>query len=515
MSSTKIPSAAKAAMLDQGQRLNSGLYRVQDWDGNEVPFRMNDTQERIYEDLWYRSLILKSRRRGASMVIGLIQLDTCLFTPGYAAGTIAHRQVKAEEIFQRNVMYPYRKLPDGLRGAIGKEYDRVRGLRFKNGSSFYVDTNFRSGTLQFLHISEFGKICAESPAKAREINTGALKAVSSGHIAVVESTAEGRSGLFFDWCEAAHKRSLNREYTPHEKLWHLQFFPWYESDRNVTSPDGIVISSTLQEYFEEIENEQGIPLSPEQRAWYCSEHETMGDDMHREEPSNFAEAFEVIIKGAIFGEEMMEARRSGRIGYVPFDPSLPVSTAWDLGNDDINAVWFYQKVGRLYYMVGYQQGRRRSLQWWIGAVRDYGRERGFKHWGRHIGPHDVMVSEIGNDDQGKPKTRWMVAYEMDFEFDVVARVRRKVDSIDAARNIIPMTLFDEEHCSEGIEALENYRRKWDEDHGTYLTVPTHTPASNGADAFQQLAMAGEDMGKGLSIGRQANIIPPPNSRAWT
>ena len=35
----------------------------------------------------------------------------------------------------------------------------------------------RSGTLQRLHVSEFGKICAQYPKKAREIVTGAFPAV--------------------------------------------------------------------------------------------------------------------------------------------------------------------------------------------------------------------------------------------------------------------------------------------------------------------------------------------------
>lgn len=49
----------------------------------------------------------------------------------------------------------------------------------------------RSGTLNYLHISEYGKICAKFPDKAREIRTGALNTIQAGQIAWIESTAEG------------------------------------------------------------------------------------------------------------------------------------------------------------------------------------------------------------------------------------------------------------------------------------------------------------------------------------
>ena len=69
--------------------------------------------------------------------------------------------------------------------------DNIRELSFSNGSRIAVGTSFRSGTLQFLHISEFGKICAKYPEKAREIVTGAIEALSIDGKLFIESTAEG------------------------------------------------------------------------------------------------------------------------------------------------------------------------------------------------------------------------------------------------------------------------------------------------------------------------------------
>ena len=58
----------------------------------------------------------------------------------------------------------------------------------------------RSGTAQLLHISEFGKVCAKFPEKAREIITGAMEAIhteNSSSILFIESTAEAQERALF------------------------------------------------------------------------------------------------------------------------------------------------------------------------------------------------------------------------------------------------------------------------------------------------------------------------------
>jgi len=57
-------------------------------------------------------------------------------------------------------------------------------------------------------------------------------------------------------------------------------------------------------------------------------------------------SFEAAIQGAYFGKELARADREGRIGNCPIDGSLPVHTAWDLGQADATAIWFYQEIGR-------------------------------------------------------------------------------------------------------------------------------------------------------------------------
>jgi len=48
--------------------------------------------------------------------------------------------------------------------------------------------------------------------------------------------------------------------------------------------------------------------------------------------------------------------------------------------------------------------------------------------------------------------------------------------------------FDEEKCSRGIQALEGYRKEWNERYGCWASQPLHNQSSHGVDAFRMLAV---------------------------
>ena len=105
---------------------------------------------------------------------------------------------------------------DGLREArSGPGCCALRRAVFANNSSIRVSTSMRSGTLQLLHISEYGQLCARFPEKAREVRTGALNTIQAGQVVFIESTAEGKEGHFYDLCEAAQaKQRIGTPLTP-------------------------------------------------------------------------------------------------------------------------------------------------------------------------------------------------------------------------------------------------------------------------------------------------------------
>jgi hypothetical protein len=137
-----------------------------------VKFEPNTAQLQFLDDLHALNIILKARQLGFTTLCCLIYLDACVFTPHTRAGVIAHKLEDAKVIFRDKIKYPYSKLDEGIRAACVATQDSADTLSFGNNSSIRVATSMRSGTLQYLHVSEFGKICAQAPDKAREIVTG-------------------------------------------------------------------------------------------------------------------------------------------------------------------------------------------------------------------------------------------------------------------------------------------------------------------------------------------------------
>ena len=55
--------------------------------------------------------------------------------------------------------------------------------------------------------------------------------------------------------------------------------------------------------------------------------------------------FRIFSEGAYYTQEMANALHENRIDRVPYERSVGVVTAWDLGVGDSTAIWFAQFVG--------------------------------------------------------------------------------------------------------------------------------------------------------------------------
>ena len=101
------------------------------------------------------------------------------------------------------VRFAYDRLPTTMRLLVRLVQANTEVLKFSNGSEISIGTTFRGDTPQILHVSEYGKISAESPETARSIKTGAFNAVAKTGKIFVESTAHGSSGEFYDLVQSA------------------------------------------------------------------------------------------------------------------------------------------------------------------------------------------------------------------------------------------------------------------------------------------------------------------------
>lgn len=462
---------------DPRWRLNN-LYWIKDKDGKAVPFRMNAVQDELFDELWYLNVILKARQMGFTTFIQLFMLDACLFNSNTAAGIVAHTRDDAEAFFRDKIKFAYDHLPEALRQRVSAVQDTAKSLSFSNGSSIRVGTSLRSGTLQYLHVSEFGKLCARFPEKAREVVTGALNTVQAGQFVFIESTAEGSEGAFFDMCSNAQKaRDQGQKLTALDFKFH--FHPWWRDPGYTLADSGVVFTAEHQKYFSELEN-KGIHLTEGQRAWYVKKLITQAEDMKREYPSTPEEAFASAIEGAYLAEQMAKLRKRGGICRVPVE-GLPVDTFWDLGVNDDMCIWFRQRVGPEHRFIDYYSNSGEGLEHYARILR----EKDYLY-GRHYLPHDGAARRMGvTTDSVEMMLNGLGVKPT----QIVPRIAYEKDGIEASRRYLPRVWIDETRCAEGVKCLDNYRREWDDKRGVWKDQPRHDWASHGYKAFETAAVA--------------------------
>lgn len=481
-----------ANLRDQIWRLNN-LYWITDKAGERVRFRLNWAQEELLASLHYLNIILKARQLGFTTFIQIYMLDMAVFYRDTRCGVIAQTLPDAQAIFRDKVKYPYDNLPDLVKQHSSIVTDNMTSLLLSNNSEIRVGASLRSGTFQFLHVSEFGKICAKTPERAREIITGALNTLAVGATAFIESTAEGQEGKFYDMCQVAEKKMLSGE-----KLsvldWKFHFFAWWREPTYTIDPEGVLITKQMADYFTKLEAEIGIKLTDGQKAWYVKKVETQEDDMGREFPGTAAEAFAAAIEGAYYAKQLMIARRDSRIMRVPYEPELKVETWWDLGMDDSTAIAFVQRFNREIRIINYYENSGEGLAHYAKYLDDTG-----YRFSRHVLPHDVRVRELGTG-----VSREETLTRLGLKNIVIAPQLEIVDGVEAVRNLFSRFYIDETKCEQLIKCLTNYRKEWNDDLGVWRNRPLHNWASHGADCIRTGATApvpiDTDVGK-LILGK--------------
>jgi phage terminase large subunit len=169
-----------------------------------------------------------------------------------------------------------------------------------------------------------------------------------------------------------------------------------------------------------------------------------------------------------------------------YDRSLQVHTAWDLGHSDATAIWFYQQDGFAIRVVDFYAAQGRPLDHYTSMLQERaarpGNDQGYKY-GKHYLPHDVKTNVIG-----MTKTRLASLYAAGLQNIVVVPKLSIDDGINAVRRILPRCHFEREKCADGIKALRQYRREWDDVRKVFYEKPFHDWAADPADAFRYLAV---------------------------
>ena len=334
-------------------------------------------------------------------------------------------------------------------------------VKYPNGNKVQIigadnPDSLRGPGLSGVSMDEFSQI---APKAFSEVLSKAL----ADHLgyAVFSGTIQGYDQLYKTY-EAAKD---NAEW----------FSLWQDVDRSLETEEGATITALAQAMEDDRKLVlQGLMSQAEfDQEWYLSA--------------------EAAIKGAFYGDEMRWLRENGHILRVPYDPSLPVNTDWDLGIDAM-AIWFTQstKMGEI-RVIDYHEDVGGGLDECIKAVkgqtlattdkeREANSRRGAYTYGEHWAPHDIETREISSG-----LTRKKIAFNMGINFRVVQK--RAVDEgIVAVQHILKRCYFDETHTSKGLEVLRHYRKTYNQRVDQFTATPVHDWASHGADAFRGLAV---------------------------
>lgn len=207
-----------------------------------VPLILNDEQREFVASILddeakgrgSRIIVLKARKLGISTVVLALAYWFGTFREGWESLTMAHIASSTRKIAAIGTTMA-RKMPDHLRPFIGAKL-ADGGLVWANQSMLRVQTQgsdhgARGSSPSLLHMSEVGlwdhRRVASTASDAIDATLSALEEdgeeAACGTIAIMESTANGQAGAFYDRVQACLKGRSS---------WRLMFFPWHTAKKH-------------------------------------------------------------------------------------------------------------------------------------------------------------------------------------------------------------------------------------------------------------------------------------------
>lgn len=503
---------------DQEWRLNH-LYFISTKEDGIQRFKLNWAQTELFHNLHTRNTILKARQLGMSTFTSIMILDRCLFENGFQAGIIDRTEDDGKEKMQKIALaYDFlENPPETTKDHVEDAEDRkniaavcravwkqvkadIGAVRATFSSKGRVDnvirvaTTLRGGTLNFLHVSEYGYIANNFPLRAKEIKTGAMEAVAKNNVVVIESTHEGgKTGENYRIIKNAMENQ-GRELEPLD--FRFFFFSWHrQREYRIEKPEPLG-RTELDGYFKELAN-MGIELDNAQKRWYLAKYKVLGDSIKQEYPSTPDEALSSQIEGAIYGNIISRIRSQGQVAAsFETDPYAPLYVSWDIGMGDNTSLWLFQVgASSKYHVLDYYTSSGKAAVHYINKVREWEREHGALIE-MHLLPHDASHRDL---IAGLSFEQCL--QQAKFRTLVVPRTPDVWQGINATRSVLPSCIFHK-RCSEqvwdeeiqdnyvsGLECLENYRTAPSGANGVIKAAPLHDQYSHGADAFRMFAEA--------------------------
>ena len=401
----------------------------------QIPYTPRKVQHYIHQEIdKHRYSLLCLHRRCGKTTLCLNHLIKAALTnknhnPRYAYIAPTYKQAKS--IAFDFLKFYTKKIPGTKYNESELRCDFINGARITLLSSENPDS-IRGIYLDGCIIDEAAQI---NPALIDEVITPALS--DRKGFMVMCGTPKGMNNIFYDYYQKAQA----------DDKWFL-----YKAKASETK----IVDE------EELEN----ALSVMGKAKYDQEFEC---------------SFIGNIEGSIYGELVQEIDDKGQIGSVPYDPSLPVNTAWDIGYNDSTSIIFFQILNYQINIIETYEDDNEALPHYIKFLQDKD-----YIYDTHYGPHDLDVTEFSNG-----KTRREVAAALGVRFILAPRLILE-DGIHAVKMLLPRCRIDSDNCSDLLIALRHYHRKFNDKERIFKPKPVHDWSSHMMDALRCLATGIEE-----------------------
>jgi len=480
-------------------RMCAGVYKIEDKQGKKVGFEFNWAQHNVYSHYLRhpRLIILKSRQQGISTMWLMMFIDTTVTIAGSHIGLMSQGKSESRTLFER-ITVALENLDPKVVKLLGVTVTKNNSeqIAFSNKSMMYIQTSFRSGTLQGLHISEMGKISAKYPEKARETKSGSLQAIAAGLPVIVESTAEGRKNEFYNmWYTAADYIGA---LTPFDFV--PVFLSWTD-DPDCTMGIAQIETAEATEYFIKTEHKLSelkgheFRLTKQQKWWWIAkkreiDSDEKAGDMWQEYPAYADEAFASVRDGTYYARlYRTHVKDGGKERADLYDPALDVYAACDLGKNDMWVTIYFQVWVNLdgvleFRIIGefHDTGSDTDIEYYVNAAKS----EPFKIHTWFL-PHDAKVSDLSAKKSRAAIFRQHVGKGV--KVRVLRRASSRENDIAIVRENIKNMYFDIDHAKYITDACYNYTKKWDKAAGTWADTHDHDEWSNPADALRYVVMA--------------------------
>jgi hypothetical protein len=190
-------------------------------------------------------------------------------------------------------------------------------------------------------------------------------------------------------------------------------------------------------------------------------------------------SFDATAKGMILSRYVEQAEADGRISDdVEYDPEQPVFVNSDIGFRDAAAWWFWQPLpNNRFNIIDFDQASGLDAEDWIDRLSEK-----FNSFGRVWLPHDARAKTFAT--RRSAMEQFMAAGH---RVGIVPRVSTH-HRVNAARFMVQHCQFHKTRCKEGLDALRNWKYKFDDVRRVFSLEPDHDGNSHAGDAWSYFSL---------------------------